>query len=162
MSPSRLRGTALVETPHGILVTLEGDVSDLFLPGGGVEPGESELEAAIRELREEAGLEAILAVPLFRFQSTVNRHFVCYIRASGNPSLGDRVKYLGYYRGEAITPIAWQPGFESLSASQLSSSTRAIIEIYRQYRRERSAWFETLDNQQDLSQYSYADVNSSH
>lgn len=151
----RNRGTALVDTPSGILVTLEGGVSDLFLPGGGVEEGESELEAAIRELREEAGLEAVLAVPLFRFQSSINRHFVCYIQAIGHPALGHGVKYLGYYRDDKLTPIAWLPGFESLTADQLSSSTQAIIKIYRQYRQERSAWFEALDDQLELLLYNY-------
>ncbi|NJO00034.1 MAG: NUDIX domain-containing protein [Anaerolineales bacterium] len=154
----RKRGTALVETPEGILVTLEGGVTDLFLPGGGVEEGESELEGAIRELREETGLEAVLAVPLFRFQSSVNRHFVCYIRATGKPALGHGVKYLGYYRDDQLFPIAWLPGFEGLTADQLSHSTRAIIAIYRQYRRARSAWFEALDGQLDLKEYTHADV----
>lgn len=151
----RNRGTALVETPSGLLVTLEGNVNDLFLPGGRVEEGESELEAAIRELREETGLEAVMAVPLFRFQSSVNRHFVCYMRAAGQPVLGHGVKYLGYYRDEQLSPIAWLPGFEALTADRLSKSTRAIIEIYRRYRRERSAWFEMLDGQLDLPFYSY-------
>lgn len=152
---SRNRGTALVETPAGLLVTLEGNVSDLFLPGGRVEEGESELEAAIRELREETGLEAVVAVPLFRFQSSINRHFVCYIRATGQPVLGHGVKYLGYYRNEQLSPITWQPGFETLTADQLSKSTRAIIEIYRRYRQERSAWFEALDSQLELPFYNY-------
>jgi 8-oxo-dGTP pyrophosphatase MutT (NUDIX family) len=46
------RGTAIVETPRGILVVRQGRARFL-LPGGGVKSGESRLEAAVRELREE-------------------------------------------------------------------------------------------------------------
>lgn len=156
---ARNRGTALVETQYGILVALEGNVSDLLLPGGAVEEGESELEAAVRELREEAGLEAILAVPIFRFQSRVNRHFVYYIRASSSPTLGHGVKYLGGYRDGQLSPIAWKPGFESLPVSQISQSTQAIIQLYHRYRQERSTWFEALDSSFGLWEYTYADID---
>lgn len=159
MSPTRKRGTALVETPEGILLTLEGNVNDLFLPGGAVEAGETELEAAIRELREETCLEAEFAVPLFRFNSSVNRHFVCYIRATGSPALGHGVKYLGHLKEGQLIPIVWQPGFESLLASQISQSTQAIIQLYHRFRQERLAWFAALDDQFGLPQYGYADVN---
>ncbi|MBI1878498.1 MAG: hypothetical protein HYR94_09770 [Chloroflexi bacterium] len=50
MSGPRKRATALVEPPHGILLALEGNVSDLFLPGGGVEEGETELDPPRRRI----------------------------------------------------------------------------------------------------------------
>jgi 8-oxo-dGTP diphosphatase len=40
---------AVVRTPHG-----------LFLPGGGIDPGESPRETVIREVREECGLDVQL------------------------------------------------------------------------------------------------------
>jgi hypothetical protein len=116
------------------------------------------LEATIRELREETCLEAELATPLFRFQSTVNRHFVCYIRATGSPALGHGVNYLGGFKNGQLQPIAWQPGFESLPVSRISQSTRAIIQLYYRYRQERRDWFAALDSQIELRQYTYADV----
>ena len=42
-------GVAVVRTPHG-----------LFLPGGGIEPGETPRETIIREVREECGLDVQL------------------------------------------------------------------------------------------------------
>ncbi len=49
------REIALVKTSFG-----------LFLPGGGLDPGEDELTALARELREEIGYELTKAVFLFR------------------------------------------------------------------------------------------------
>jgi ADP-ribose pyrophosphatase len=42
----------------------------LELPAGGLEPGEEPLAAAVRELREEVGLEAELWTPLGSFYSS--------------------------------------------------------------------------------------------
>src|SRR5690348_507177 len=43
------RRLAVVRTPHG-----------LFLPGGGIEPGETPGETIVREVREECGLDVQL------------------------------------------------------------------------------------------------------
>jgi len=51
----RRRGTAIVDTSRGILVVSHGNRT-FYLPGGGAEKGESQKNAAIRELKEETGL----------------------------------------------------------------------------------------------------------
>lgn len=48
----RLRATVIVETPEGILLTRMRR-GRWMLPGGGVEPGEQPISAAIRELQED-------------------------------------------------------------------------------------------------------------
>jgi ADP-ribose pyrophosphatase YjhB (NUDIX family) len=159
MAKPRDRGTALVETPQGILVALEGNGDNLLLPGGGVEKGESGLEAAVRELYEEAKLKAVLAVPLFRFNSSYNQHFVYYVRATGQPALGQEVNYLGGYKDGQLTPIAAKSGFEALPADRLSPSVQAIIKLYQQRRQEASDWFAALDSASDFKDYTYADVD---
>ena len=48
----RRRGTVIVETKKGILLT--ADENKLFVtPGGGARKNESRMQAAIRELKEE-------------------------------------------------------------------------------------------------------------
>ena len=67
----RRRGTAIVESASGILVVSK-DGHLFTLPGGGARPDESDRDAAIRELKEETGLEATDAVYLFEFRGQTN------------------------------------------------------------------------------------------
>lgn len=46
-----------------------------YLPGGGMQPGESPLEAARRELREEAGIEIADLGPVVLHRNGVRFHF---------------------------------------------------------------------------------------
>ena len=49
--------SAIILTPEGVLLQRRSDNGFWGLPGGSVEPGESVVEAVIREVREETGLE---------------------------------------------------------------------------------------------------------
>jgi 8-oxo-dGTP diphosphatase len=95
------------------------------LPGGGAEKQESGEAAAIRELKEETGLQATSAIYLFShiggvrrrsFGLARNHHRVFLIQAKGQPRPHHEIKAIRYYRaGEEIN---------------LSSSARKIIEKY--------------------------------
>ena len=49
--------SAIILTPEGVLLQRRSDNGFWGLPGGSVEPGESVVEALIREVREETGLD---------------------------------------------------------------------------------------------------------
>ena len=68
------RGTAIVETGKGILVT-SGHKSVFILPGGEANKGESRMQGTIRELREETGLVAYDAKYLFSYVASKHKTF---------------------------------------------------------------------------------------
>ena len=127
----RRRGTALVETEKGILVTA-GRGGVFLLPGGGANRGESRIEAAMRELREETGLKPYYAKYLFRYRGRVSKshghgyfqdhHTVCLIKARGTPSPRHEIKYVAFYK----------PG----SRVRISGVTREIIEKYYSFKKK--------------------------
>jgi 8-oxo-dGTP diphosphatase len=122
---SRRRGTAIVDTKQGILVTA-GRKKVFLLPGGKAEQNESRTSAAIRELREETGLQAIHTKFLFRYAGGISKsyghgyfrdhHTVCLIEAKGTARPDHEIKYVDYYR----------PGRKI----HLSRTTKKIIDKY--------------------------------
>lgn len=128
MAHRRRRGTAIVDTPEGILVASEN--GKLFLlPGGGAGPHESRKGAAIRELKEETGLEALNCTYLFSHKGRIHKdlkgghfwggHKVFLIKAKGVAEPRREIKQIAYFNGSNV---------------RLSTTTRRIIDRYNDWK----------------------------
>ena len=88
----RLRQRATVVLIRNERVLLVSDESGTFsMPGGGIEPGEQPVEAAVRELHEETGLTATRAEFWFTWESSTNRHHVFLVEADGEVEIGSEI-----------------------------------------------------------------------
>lgn len=114
MITRRRRGTAIVETPEGILV-VSRDGRTFFLPGGGAENGESRRDAAVRELMEETGLQAVGCRFLFEYPSFVNDHKVFLMETTGVAEPDSEIRYVDFFDGSNL---------------KVSASSWEIIELY--------------------------------
>ncbi|MDE1853246.1 MAG: NUDIX domain-containing protein [Thaumarchaeota archaeon] len=130
----RKRGTALVDTPNGILLVSETG-SRFSLPGGGARKSESRENAAIRELEEETGLKAIDSQLLFEHTGPIHRsygggyyrdiHKVFLILSAGVAKPRKEVKVLAYSTDPNL---------------QLTTATKDIIEKYQKIRNPAKAY----------------------
>ncbi len=133
----RRRGTAIVETQQGILLTAGRPGKPFILPGGGAERGESRFMAALRELTEETGLLPYAAEIIFKHKGKIrptmsgrnkfqDHHTVCVVKASGKPKSGggDAKRIAYYYPGCNV----W-----------ISTTTKEIIERYFEWKTKRQA-----------------------
>jgi 8-oxo-dGTP pyrophosphatase MutT (NUDIX family) len=83
IGPRRSAGGVIVN-PAGNIVLVEQHGNSWSFPKGGVEEGESALEAAVREIREEAGLEDLVLV----------EELGSYVRRSiGKDGTGENMEY---------------------------------------------------------------------
>ncbi|MCL4339744.1 MAG: CBS domain-containing protein [Thaumarchaeota archaeon] len=118
----RRRGTAIVETPKGIILVAGRRDGPWILPGGGAKKGERRMDAVVRELKEETGLVAKDCKYVFSYREPDdgrrirNLHKVFLIKAEGIPRPRSDARHLAYWNGG--------------SNIQPSRTTRALLEIY--------------------------------
>lgn len=81
----RDRATAVVNRDGCLLVVRDRGFRHFSLPGGGVHSGERPIDAAVRELKEETGLQAVSVAPLFQCTTSdiFNTYHVYHIEAEG-------------------------------------------------------------------------------
>ncbi|MBL8399238.1 MAG: NUDIX domain-containing protein [Candidatus Accumulibacter sp.] len=115
----RQRATVIVEIDQQILL-VESRAGLLLLPGGGIQPGETRLRAAERELVEETGLTADSLLFLFQHHSATHCHHVFWAAAVGNPRADDDAIALHWLAGD-------NPGL----VERTSMATRQIVDRFR-------------------------------
>jgi 8-oxo-dGTP pyrophosphatase MutT (NUDIX family) len=103
----------LVISPAGeVLLVKHSYVPGWHLPGGGVEPGETLLEALTRELAEEANVTLLSEPPLhgMYFNDTVSRrdHVALFLvrdyRQDGVPKRNREIIDVGFFALDALPP----------------------------------------------------------
>lgn len=115
----RQRATVIVVLNRRI-VLVENRGGLVLLPGGGIQHGESPLQAAARELAEETGLIAQSLVFLFSHESATNCHNVFWaVATEGRAVAGDDATALHYFDRERP---AW--------SERMSAATRRILERF--------------------------------
>jgi len=103
--PDRLRQRAtVVLIRNGSVLLVSGQSGQFSLPGGGIEPGEQSVEAAVRELHEETGLRATRTEYMFVWASSANRHHVFRVEADGEVEVGAEISDFQWWDGRESLP----------------------------------------------------------
>lgn len=89
----KIRANVLIKDKEKILLMhrIKNGIEYFILPGGGVEDGESVTNAAIREAKEETGLNVIIDKKLWQFHNSADdrdQYYFLVTKYSGNLKLG--------------------------------------------------------------------------
>ena len=131
-TPERIASGGVVVRVSGdetfVAFTREGDMQGFVLPKGGVEPGESLLAAARREVEEETGLSEITLV---RKLGVVERltfdrrwwnvmHFYLFRtdQVDATPTETDNHREMGWFPVEALPETLWPEQRELIEANR--------------------------------------------
>lgn len=100
----RRRATLVAEQHGQILLVQERGRRRYSLPGGGLKKGESVLQAALRELKEETNLEVVKAEYLFDYESATQSHKVVWATVWGEVHIQEK-ELAGYRWWDAAEDI---------------------------------------------------------
>ena len=111
----RRRATIVAEQNGKFLLVREKGAKRYSLPGGGIEKGEPEMVAALRELDEETKLRASQTEYLFQHEGQASHHYVVWAKVEG------RVKL----QKKELSDFVWWDGKETLP---MLDSAKSILE----------------------------------
>lgn len=131
-TPERIAsGGVVVRVSRGetfVAFTREGDIQEFVLPKGGVEPGESLLAAARREIEEETGLSEITLIRKLDVveRLTFNRcwwsvmHFFLFRtdQVEATPTEIENHRHMRWFPIDALPDILWPEQRELIEANR--------------------------------------------
>ncbi len=118
------RATLIVIRKERVLLARDENLNFWSLPGGRIEPGESDEAAAARELAEETGLELLSLEYLLEHESDVRYHIVFKLTTNdAEPAPGMEIAELMWWDGKenikqasSLTPVLSHPAVGFLPA----------------------------------------------
>ena len=124
MAEKPRRASLIIIRNNRVLLARDDTLDFWSLPGGRIEPGESDEAAAARELREETGLELLGLEYLLEYASDVRQHGVFRITVNdAEPTPGNEIAELKWWDGHerinqaaSLTPILSDPAIAFLPA----------------------------------------------
>jgi ATP adenylyltransferase len=130
----RQAGAIVVLPERGAVVLRRGTSGDIVLPKGHVEPGETAAEAALREVREETGIDAAIAgwagsmgFEVERADGSLERRHIAYFLATGRETQ-DTATHLEH----DTLLVATEDAAARLGIAPLRDLVRRVTPILRQ------------------------------
>jgi 8-oxo-dGTP pyrophosphatase MutT (NUDIX family) len=101
--------------PRYLLVRARRNPAEWIFPKGHIEPGETPAEAAVREVREEAGVRARVLAPLAEIATAEGRLLLFLMRYEGEAGAGEGREVAWCTREDAGRRLAFADSREALA-----------------------------------------------